>query len=403
MLRDLIDVPRARPVIDALSASTGCAFALLDPQGGVVLAAGWRSVCLDFHRAHTEAAAECDRHDRALPGLPCTGGRAVTVACPHGLVVSAAPIVVDGRDIGRAVAGQVFLRPPDPAEVAASAGRYGFDEAAYRAAIGAVPVVNQEALDSARDRLLALAGEWVESGVQRHRAGLVSLAEGLWCWERRHPEWHPGEWGARVGCYAVDTPEVLLLVDPLVDGDADPLLPVFDELVAGAHGAERGRSPRAVRVIITIPYHARSAELLWRRYAAHDAMICGHALAAKRLTDTRGFRSLVGGDAIDDVARVHAIGSPVRAELPLEIPAQRALVFGDAVVEVDGELRVWTTPPTTERRRHWYYERFLPTMARLADLDIDRVLVTHGRPVLTEGRAALVGALAREPWHGSAS
>ena len=110
-LRDLIDAPRARPVLDALAESTGYAFALLDPEGGVVLAAGWRSACVDFHRTHPDAAAACDRHDRALPGLPCGEGRAVTLACPHGLVVSAAPIVVDGRDVGRAVAGQVFLQP----------------------------------------------------------------------------------------------------------------------------------------------------------------------------------------------------------------------------------------------------------------------------------------------------
>ena len=394
-LRDLIDVPRIRPVLEALAESTGCAFALLDPEGGVVLSAGWRSACVDFHRTHPDAAAACDRHDRALPGLPCGESAAVTLACPHGLVVSAAPIVVDGRDVGRAVAGQVYLSRPDEAEVAAVARRYGFDERAYRAAIRAVPIMTAAELDAARDRLLALAQEWVGVGTRREVAGLHALGERLWRWERRHPEWHPGAWGARVACYAVETPETLLLVDPLVDGEDDPVLRAFDDLTTGAHG------PRGVRIVITIPYHVRSAELLWRRYAAHDASIHGHALVARRLTDPSGFRPLVGGDTIDGVARAHALGSPVRAELPLEIPSQRALVFGDAVIEVDGELRVWTMPPTTERRRHWYHERFLPTLARLAELDLDRVLVTHGQAVLAGGRAALLGALAREPWHGA--
>jgi hypothetical protein len=303
--------------------------------------------------------------------------------------------------VGRAVAGQVFLHRPDDADVEAAARRYGFDESSYLAAIRAVPVVTEAELTRARDRLSALACEWVAAGSRRDRAGLRGLADGLWRWERRHPEWHPGEWGARVACYAVETPETLLLVDPLVDGEDDPLLPVLDELVAG-DGSGAGRRPAwAVRIVITIPYHARSAEVLWRRYRNGDASIHGHALVARRLTDTSGFGPLVGGDTIDGAARAHAIGSPVRAELPLEIPSQRALVFGDAVVEVDGQLRVWTEPPTTERRRRWYHERFLPTLARLTELDVDRVLVTHGQPVLADGRAALLGALAREPWHGA--
>ena len=29
------------------------------------------------------------------------------------------------------------------------------------------------------------------------------LDDGLWAWRGRHPEWHPGKWGAEVVSFAV--------------------------------------------------------------------------------------------------------------------------------------------------------------------------------------------------------
>jgi hypothetical protein len=81
------------------------------------------------------------------------------------------------------------------------------------------------------------------------------LADGLWRWTARHPEWHPGEFGREVASFTVDTDGALLLVDPLLPPEPEPVL----ELVEGLLG-ER------LAILITIPYHVRSSEELWRRY-----------------------------------------------------------------------------------------------------------------------------------------
>jgi glyoxylase-like metal-dependent hydrolase (beta-lactamase superfamily II) len=108
---------------------------------------------------------------------------------------------------------------------------------------------------------------------------------------------------------------------------------------------------------------------------------------------------VTGDTDVGGVARFHPIGSPPRSEQPIEIPAHRALVFGDAVVETGGgELRVWDDPLDNERRRRWWRERYLPTLERLTALKIENVLVTHGQAVLSDGAAALRRALEREPW-----
>jgi glyoxylase-like metal-dependent hydrolase (beta-lactamase superfamily II) len=223
-------------------------------------------------------------------------------------------------------------------------------------------------------------------GGQLAGSGVREIAPGIWCWQRRPRGLRPGEFGARTS-YAVTAGGETLLVDPLVTGEDDPALGVLD-------GLARGR----VRILISKPYHTRSAEPLWRRYRRADARIYGHPEVATRLGDVSGFRPVTGGD-VGGAARFHPIGSPPRSEQPIEIPAQRALVFGDAVVETGGgELRVWEDPLDSERRRRWWRERYLPTLERLAALEPEHVLVTHGQAVLGDGAAALRRALGRDPW-----
>lgn len=218
-------------------------------------------------------------------------------------------------------------------------------------------------------------------------SGVQEIVADIWRWEHRPRGLYAGEFGARTS-YAVVVDGETLLVDPLVDGDTDPALGVLDDLVRDH-----------VRILVTLPFHTRSAEALWRRYRGAKARIYGHPDVAIRLTDVSGFEAVAGGGGVDGVARFHPIGSPPRAEQPIEIPAHRALVFGDAVVETGGgELRVWDGPLDTERRRRWWRERYLPTLERLAALEVEHVLVTHGRPVVGDGAAALRRALEREPW-----
>lgn len=212
------------------------------------------------------------------------------------------------------------------------------------------------------------------------------VAPGLWRWAARHPEWHPGEFGREVACFALRAGEETLLVDPLVpeDGEAE-VLDALDALVAGP-----------VAILVTIPYHARSSEALAARY---DAGIHGHPATAKRLRDGRAFTPTEPGAPLPGGARAFTIGRPRRFEMPLWLPSHRAVAFGDAVVEVGGALRAWSDGPVDERRRRFHRERLHPTLQPLLELEPERVLVTHGLPVLAGGRDALARALAADPWY----
>jgi hypothetical protein len=62
-------------------------------------------------------------------------------------------------------------------------------------------------------------------------------------------------------------------------------------------------------------------------------------------------------------------------------------------------LRIWQQGPFS---RQWYRDKFLPTLLPLLELDTERILVTHGPPILKGGRQALRAALAAPPWDHAA-
>ena len=191
--------------------------------------------------------------------------------------------------------------------------------------------------------------------------------------------------------YVLRDSEDTILVDPLGAGETEPLLAALDEIVR-----------RRVRILVTTPFHVRGSELLWRRWRdRHEVTIFGHEYCATRLDDRSAFRALRGGETLDGGVRAHPIGRPRRAEMPFELPSHRALAFGDTVLEIDGELRVWPRHRESEHRLTWYEQRFLPTLDPLTRLDVERVLVTHGEPVLQNGARELAASLTRPPWHRS--
>jgi hypothetical protein len=218
---------------------------------------------------------------------------------------------------------------------------------------------------------------------------MEQLTDGLWRWTARHPEWHPGEFGAEVACFAALAGDTTLLIDPLLPEDPSSVLAVIDDAVAAQ-----------LAILITVPYHVRSSEELWKRYRTDaETTIHGHPAAAKRLQDRSAFRAIEPGAPLPAGATAHTIGKPRRHETPLHLPTHRALVFGDAVAEVDGELRVWSDKRVDAGVSRFYRERFNPTLEPLLELDFERVLVTHGKPMLEGGRAQLEAALQREPWY----
>jgi hypothetical protein len=182
------------------------------------------------------------------------------------------------------------------------------------------------------------------------------LAPGFWHWTAPHPDWTPEEggpngWPQEVSSYAVDDGDWLVAIDPV----APPSL---------LDGVAEGRRPA---VVLTCPWHDRDSVALVERLGAEV-----HAPAREP-----------GQDAFT----LYEPGASLEPnDLVLWIPARRALVFGDVLVDRGDGLEIPVTWTPVDVSREERAERLRP----LLDLAVEWVLPTHGPPT---DRAALERAL----------
>ncbi len=186
------------------------------------------------------------------------------------------------------------------------------------------------------------------------------LAAGLWYWTGRHPAWTPADggpdgWEQEVGCVYYEAPDAVVLFDPLVPME-DPMR--FYE----ALDRDVGRAELPVRVLVTTEAHRRSSRELAERY---------------------------GGTVGERPGGVE-IGAETLGETVYWVSEHAALVCGDLILGRGGGLRL---PRAWIGEEHW--DEALESLRPLLKLPVERMLVTHGEPVLVGAREALAAALGR--------
>ncbi len=206
---------------------------------------------------------------------------------------------------------------------------------------------------------------------------VLEIAPGLWRWTGYHEEWKED-----VGCVYCETGDGVVLIDPLVPPeDTARFWRALDRDV------ERAGVP--VHVLVTIFWHTRSAKAMVERYSARVwAPTTSRAAVARRagaVTDT--FRP---GDSLP--GEIAAFGTARRTEVVFWIPRHAALVPGDVLLgDGAGGLRMCPESWLPSATGH---AALAASLRPLLDLPVERVLLSHGEPVLANGREALAGALA---------
>ena len=193
------------------------------------------------------------------------------------------------------------------------------------------------------------------------------IATGLWRWTAAHPEWAPqaepgssADWDQMVGSVLYEALDTVVLFDPLLPGeDREGFLGWLDDRIAG----------RPVSILTTIRWHRRDRELLAERYGGNSSKAWN---AVPRRVVPKPMRG--GGETI------------------YWLPEAAALVFGDTLIGVGaGEAAVcpesWLSDVRVDR------PGLAHLMGQLIELAVERLLVSHGEPILHDGRAVLARAL----------
>lgn len=205
------------------------------------------------------------------------------------------------------------------------------------------------------------------------RVEMRDVAPGLWIWRARHPGWKEGDdWPPVVTSTFVESGGERLVLDPLAPpADATELWKRLDD-----------RPPTAA--VVLMPDHIRDIDKFVGRYrvrAFGPMFFFRDDIPKTELEPIRPDVVLPGGL----VALYDGRG---RGETPMWLPEQRVIVFGDALTEREGVLRVWDSPS--------HEKRVIPALKAMLDLPFEKVIVSHGEPV--HSRAEFEQALQRPPF-----
>jgi glyoxylase-like metal-dependent hydrolase (beta-lactamase superfamily II) len=191
----------------------------------------------------------------------------------------------------------------------------------------------------------------------------VRVADGLWRWTAEHPNWqnwpdHERE-PREVGCVYYEAADATVLVDPLVPaGEEDRFLRHLD--------ADIERRGLPVVILLTADWHRRSAAELAARYDAR-----------------------IGGLLPAGVEEIPIEGADER-HVAYFIRPRAALVVAEIFsVDIHGQLRVGESPALKRP------EELEASLDRLMELPVERLLVSHGEPILADAKTRMAEALAR--------
>ena len=186
------------------------------------------------------------------------------------------------------------------------------------------------------------------------------LGAGLWRWTAAHP--NAANWPKsglalppEVGCVYYEAPDAAVLIDPLLPaGEEADFLEHLDRDV------ERLGLP--VSILLTAAWHGRSSGILRERYRA--------------------------GDRIPDSVEVYPIEGAPEEQLAYFIRPHRTLVVAEIFVgDGRGGLALVLSPALEDRAA---LDR---SLRAIVELPVERVLVSHGEPVLEDGGRAIELAL----------
>lgn len=201
---------------------------------------------------------------------------------------------------------------------------------------------------------------------------MQEIGEGLWHWTTRHPKI-----GWEVSSYYLQSERVL--IDPYAPPGG---LQWFQEI---------GSTP--AHVLLSCRHHDRGSWEIQRAFGAevHCVDTGVHELSGRgRVTPFKFGDHLPGGVVACEVDAI----SP--DETALHIPAHAALVCADGVIRGEGDDEPLTfVPDSLMDEPEQTKEGLRAAFASLLELDWDRLLLAHGRPIVSGGKRALAAFVGR--------
>ena len=153
-ITDVIDLDFLQRFQDDFAKGVGLASVTVDVNGTPVTdPSSYTRFCMDYTHATECGDKRCAESHRKGGEEAARLGKPVVYECHAGLIDFAAPIIVEGRQIGTILGGQVLTELPDETKYRRIAREIGVDEEGYVEAVKEVRKLTKESIEAAANVL----------------------------------------------------------------------------------------------------------------------------------------------------------------------------------------------------------------------------------------------------------
>ncbi|MBU4533199.1 MAG: PAS domain S-box protein [Firmicutes bacterium] len=141
---ELFDYDELTKLMDSFFAATGVFTGIFTPRTAEMLNSSSQAPLCSMHRLSRSAGRICARDVQLLVEAVALSGACQTRTCPHGLIHSACPLIIEGQVIAVLLVGQVLFTDPDMVRFRLQAADFQIDEAEYLRAASALKVIPED-------------------------------------------------------------------------------------------------------------------------------------------------------------------------------------------------------------------------------------------------------------------
>ena len=169
-LKDLIDLKFLQEFQDNFALCVGVASLTEDTEGNALTRPSYFSeLCMNMIRTTKLGLNRCRQCEMRGGEKAARTGKPAVYECHAGLVDFAAPIMLEGKQIGAIFGGQVLTRPPDEQKLRRIALEMGIDPDEYVAAAKKIPVMPEENIQAVARVLYSVANTFSRIAYQKFK------------------------------------------------------------------------------------------------------------------------------------------------------------------------------------------------------------------------------------------
>lgn len=181
-LSDVIDIKFLQQFQDDFAKGVGVASVTVDLDGKPVTnPSSYTRFCMDYTHSTECGDKRCAESHRKGGEEAAKTGKPVVYECHAGLIDFAVPIMIEGKQIGTILGGQVLTNSPDDHKYRRIAKEIGVDEEGYVEAVKEIRTLSRESIEAAANVLFAVANNMSKTAYHQRqlRAATNTLNENL--------------------------------------------------------------------------------------------------------------------------------------------------------------------------------------------------------------------------------